>query len=139
MLCFLLMTLQIGFKPVYYPLPKLKQCLCLVKDPVGLNAPEIQSSLHLWGKKYVGWSGPTILEWLAEHLRYIRLNQPEKSGLATRCLKYKHQPMFHSTFIISRTDRFWNRVILGTIFISTEFLEVNREMGQDLSTFEDVA
>lgn len=69
---------KVHFKPVFHPANKIRQLLCPVKRLCGPK-----SSRHL----------PCICctESLTENSRYIRLRQPEKSGLAEHCISLGHQ------------------------------------------------
>lgn len=73
------------------------------------------------------------MERVAVHAKYIRLNQPDKSGLAEHCLFNKHQPDFESMNVITKTEGFGNKIILEGISIHLEHRAVNRDTGFNLS------
>lgn len=64
-----------------------------------------------------------------QHARYIRLEQPEKSGLAEHCLENNHTPPFDLMQILSRTWGLLKRMIMESIEIHLSPLSVNTVLG----------
>lgn len=61
-----------------------------------------------------------MTEQIKGHERYIRLNQPERSGLAEHSLVHQHIPLFESMAVLSGTENLWSRGIMDAIFIYNE-------------------
>jgi hypothetical protein len=70
---------------------------------------------------------------LKEHLRYIRLENPEKSAMAEHNVDLGHRIQFHNTSILATKARYMDRIVREVFEIELQPNNMNREVGFCLS------
>lgn len=126
---------KVHFKFIFWPDTQIRQLLCPVKDDMRLRVPGIDRVPCICGgNAYVGKTGKSVTEILAEHSRYIWLHQLEKSGLAEHCILLGLQPQWEQ---VERSYQKW--IVLGTVWFGIKFdpsktWTVNRDAGYTLRT-----
>lgn len=76
-----------------------------------------RSLLHwtwMW-QTFIGQTGRSVNEQCKEHLRYIRLSQADKSGVAQHARQTGHNMQLASTVMLMKIDNFWQRIIRESI------------------------
>jgi hypothetical protein len=88
-----------------------------VKDDPGLKIPGVYSIPCECGKTYIGQTKRTIKTRRKEHIRHLRLGQPEKSAVAQHALETGHKIEFNNTCRLARTKGYMDRIIKEAIEI----------------------
>lgn len=106
-----------GLTPLYHPFNTLGDWLAPVKYGLGLCIPGVYQISWSRGQPYIGQTGRIITERIKQDSLYIRLKQPEKSGLAEHCMQCNHQPLFDANRLLSKEEGFRQRLIIEAIYI----------------------
>jgi hypothetical protein len=82
-----------NIKTVHVPKKKNRQLLRTAKDDLGLKIPGVYRIPCECGcgKVYIGQTGRSVEARCKQHMRHIRLDQPEKSAVAERSINTGHQ------------------------------------------------
>jgi hypothetical protein len=80
-----------NIKKVHVPKKKDRQLFRTVKDDLGLKILGVYRILCERGEVYIGQTGRSIEARCKEHMRHIRLDQPEKSAVAEHSINTRHQ------------------------------------------------
>jgi hypothetical protein len=107
--------------------------LRMVKDDLGVKVPGVYRIPCECGKVYVGQTGRSIETRCKEHMRHIRLDQPEKSAVAEHSVNTGHQIDFSNITILDRTSGYMDRVVKEAIHIRLNKENFNRDNGFYLS------
>jgi hypothetical protein len=86
------------------------------EDP-GLKIPGVYGIPCECGKTYIGQTNRTIETRCKEHMRHLRLGQPDKSALAQHALETGHRVEFNKTCRLARTKGYMDRIIKEVIEI----------------------
>jgi hypothetical protein len=81
------------------------------------------------GKVYVGQTGRTIEIRCKEHMRYIRLYQPQKSVVAENIFETGHNIDFSNTSILDKATTYMDRAIKEAIEIMPHSRNLNTDRG----------
>jgi hypothetical protein len=97
--------------------PAKKTCHMLrpVKDDPGLKIPGVYGIPYECGKTYIGQTKRTIEKRRKEHIRQLRLGQPDKSAVAQHALETGHKIEFNNTCRLARTKGYMDRIIKEAI------------------------
>ncbi|XP_046408835.1 uncharacterized protein LOC124173380 [Ischnura elegans] len=118
---------------IHLPPPKLRDYLVRAKDPVGLKTPGVYRVPCECGEAYIGETGCTIETRLKEHKRHLRLGQPEKSAIAEHSIQHDHVIQFDDTEILTRSTKYWDRVVKEAIEIRLDHKNFDRDAGYAIS------
>jgi hypothetical protein len=103
-----------------------------VKDDLGLKVPGVYRISCECGKVYVGQTGRSIETRCKEHMKHIRLDQPEKSAVAEHSANTGHQIDFSNITILDRTSGYMDRIVKEAIHIRLNKENFNRDNGFNL-------
>lgn len=78
-----------------------------VKDPLGLNVPEVYKIPYMCGAWYIGQTGRIVNIRANEHQRHVRFGNTEKSALAHHCWMAGHHIQFDRTELLYKSPS-WN-------------------------------
>jgi hypothetical protein len=81
----------------------------------------------------MGQTGRSIETRCKEHMRYIRLHQPQKSAVAEHSVNTGHQIDFSNITILDRTLGYMERIMKEAIHIRLNKENFNRDNGFNLS------
>jgi hypothetical protein len=81
-----------------------------VKDDLGLKVPGMYRIPCECGREYVGQTGRSIEARCKEHIRHIRLKQPDKSIVAEHNFNTGHRTDFSSTSVLDKTAGYMDRL-----------------------------
>jgi hypothetical protein len=104
-----------------------------VKDKLDLKVAGIYCVPCECGKVYIGQTGGTIEARCKEHMRHIRLGQPEKSAVAEHRFHSGHNIDFSSVSILNKVTGFMDRIIKEAIEIRLHPRNFNTDGGFTLS------
>jgi hypothetical protein len=104
-----------------------------VKDDPGLKIPGVYGIPCECGKTYIGQTNRTIETRRKEHMRHLRLGQPDKSAIAQHALETGHRVEFNNTCRLARTKGYMDRIIKDAIEIKLHPDNINRDGGHILS------
>ncbi|KAK5650384.1 hypothetical protein RI129_001413 [Pyrocoelia pectoralis] len=98
-----------NIKTIFIPTKKISEFLRSPKDPLDpLTASGVYKILCSCGLVYIGTTKRSFLTRRKEHMRFCRLNQPEKSAIAEHALNnLSHDILFDNMKILSRTSNFY--------------------------------
>jgi hypothetical protein len=85
------------------------------------------------GKTYIGQTNRTIKTRRKEHMRHLRLGQPDKSAVAQHALETGHRVEFNKTCRLARTKGYMDRIIKEAIEIKLHPDNINRDGGYILN------
>jgi predicted GIY-YIG superfamily endonuclease len=88
----------------------LRDHLVKAKDPCGLATPRVYQIPCECGNVYLGETGRTIATRIKEHLRHLKLCQPEKSAVAEHSISENHANQWEDVKVISREKKYWERI-----------------------------
>jgi hypothetical protein len=89
-----------NIKMIHIPARKSTHMLGSVKDKLGLKVPGIYHIPCECSKVYVGQTGRTIETRCKEHMRHIRLGQPDKSAVVEHSIEAGHNIDFNNIMIL---------------------------------------
>jgi hypothetical protein len=98
------------------PKQKTRQLLRTVKDDLDLKIPGVYRIPCECGKVYIGRTGRYIEVRCKEHMRHIRLDQPEKSEVAEHSINTGHQIDFNIS-VLDRASGYMDRLFKEVIQI----------------------
>jgi hypothetical protein len=85
------------------------------------------------GKVYIGQTGRSIEATCKEHMRHIRLDQPEKSAVAEHRINARHKIDFNNVSVLDRASGYMDRLVKEAIQISLNQNNINRDNGFTLT------
>jgi hypothetical protein len=115
-----------------FPAKKTCHMLRSVNDDPGLKIPGEYGIPCECGKTYIGQTNRTIETGRNEHMRHLRLGQPDKSAVAQHALETGHRVEFNTTCRLARTKGYMDRIIKEAIEIKLH-PDINRDGGYILS------
>jgi hypothetical protein len=121
-----------NIKTVHVPKKKNRQLLRTAKDDLGLKIPGVYHIPCECGKVYIGQTGRSIEARCKEHMRHIRLDQPEKS-VAEHSINTGHQIDFNNVSVLDRASGYVDCLVKEAIQISLNQNNFNRDNGFALS------
>jgi hypothetical protein len=104
-----------------------------VKDDLGLKVHGVYQILCECGRVYVGQTGRSIEARYKEHMRHVRLKQPDKSAVAEHNFKTGHHIDFSSISVLDKTTGYMDRLVKEAIEIQLSTGNFNRDGGFMLS------
>jgi hypothetical protein len=104
-----------NIKTIHVPRKKNIHMLRPVKDDLGLKVPVVYRIPCECGEIYVGQTGGSIEARCKEHLRHIRLEQPEKSAVAEHSINTGHRIDFSSTSVLDKAAGYMDRLMKEAI------------------------
>jgi hypothetical protein len=104
-----------------------------VKDDLGLKVPGVYRIPCECGEVYVGQTGRSMEARCKQHMRHIRLEQPEKSAVAEHSINTSHRIDFSSTPVLEKTAGYMDRLVKEAIEIRLNTRNFNRDDGFTLS------
>jgi hypothetical protein len=104
-------------KTVHVPIKKSRQLLKTAIDHLGLKIPVVYRIPCECGKVYIGQTGRSIETKYKEHIRHIRLDQPEKSAVAEHSINAVHKIDFNNVSVLERASGFMDRLVKEAIQI----------------------
>jgi hypothetical protein len=104
-----------------------------VKDDLSLKFPGVYRIPCECGKVYVGQARRSIETRCKEHMRHIRLDQPEKSAVAEHSVNTGHQIDFSNITILDRISGYVDRLMKEAIHIRQNKENFSRDNGLNLS------
>jgi hypothetical protein len=121
-----------NIKTVHVPKKKNRQLLRTAKDDLGLKIPAVYHILCECGKVYIGQTGRSREARCKEHMRHIRLDQPEKSAVAEHSINAGHQIDFN-ILVLDRASGYTDRLVREAIQIRPNQNNFNRDNDFTLS------
>jgi hypothetical protein len=115
-----------NIKAIHVPRKKNIHRLRPVKDDLGLKVLGVYRILYECGEVYVGQTGRSIEARSKEHLRHVRLEQPEKSAMADHSTSTGHRIDFSSTSALDKTAGYMDRLVKEATEIRLNFNNFNR-------------
>jgi hypothetical protein len=103
------------------------------KEDLGLKIPGVYRIPCECGKVYIGQTGRSIEARCKEHMRHIRLDQPEKSAVAEHSINTGHQIDFNSVSVLDTASGYMDRLVKEAIEIRLNHKNFNRDSGFTLS------
>lgn len=79
---------------------KIKQCMHILKDSLGLNAPGVYNIPYSWGHSYIEQTVRTVVIREAEKKHYLPLGNIDKSAVVLHRWNIGHMINFKETTII---------------------------------------
>jgi hypothetical protein len=119
-------------KTVHVPVKKSRQLLRTAKEDLGLKIPGVYRIPCECGKVYIGQTGRSIDTRCKEHIRHIRLDQPEKSAVAEHSINAVHKIDFNNVSVLDRASGYIDRLFKEAIQIRLN-QNINRDNGFTLS------
>jgi hypothetical protein len=104
-----------------------------VNDELGFKAVGIYCVPCKFGEDYIGQIGRIMEARCKEHMRHIRLGQPEESAVAEHRFDSGHNIDFSSLSILNKASGFMDRIIKEAIEIRLHPKNFNRDSGFTLS------
>jgi hypothetical protein len=114
------------------PKQKTRQLLRTVKDDLDLKIPGVYRIPCECGKVYIGQTGRSIETRCKEHMRDIRLDQPEKTEVAEHSINTGHQIDFNVS-VLDRASGYMDRLVKEVIQIRLKHKNFNKDNGFTLS------
>jgi hypothetical protein len=103
------------------------------KNDLGLKIPDVYRIPCECGKVYIGQTGRSIEARCKEHMRHIRLDQPEKSAVAENSINAGHKIDFNIISVLDRASGYMDRLVKEVIQIRLNKNNINRDNGFTLS------
>jgi hypothetical protein len=100
-----------------------------VKDDLDLKEPGLYRIPCECGEVYVGQTGRSTETRCKEHVRHIRLEQPEKSAVAEHSINSGHRIAFSSTSVLDKAAGYVDRLVKGASENRLNFNNFNRDGG----------
>jgi hypothetical protein len=85
------------------------------------------------GKVYISQTGRSIEARCKEHMRHIRLDQPEKSVVVEHSINTGHQIDFNIISVLDRASGYMDRLVKQAFQIRLNYKNFNRDSGFTLS------
>jgi hypothetical protein len=126
------LLIKYNIKTVHMPIKKNRQLLRTAKDDLGLKIPGVYHIRCKCGKVYIGQTGRSIEARCKEHMRHIRLDQPEKSMVAEHSINARLQIDF-SVSVLDRALGYMDCLVKEAIQIRLNQNNINRDNGFTLS------
>jgi hypothetical protein len=104
-----------------------------VKYDPGLKVPGVYDIPCECKKTYIGQTSRTIEARRKEHMRHLKLGQPDKSAVAQHAMETGHRIEFNNTSRPARTKRNMDRIVKEAIKIQVNPNNINRDGGYVLS------
>jgi hypothetical protein len=114
------------------PIKKNRQLLRTAKDDLGLKIPGVYCIPCECGKVYIGHTGRFIEARCKEHMRHIRLSQPEKSVVAEYSINTGHKVDFNVS-VFGRASGYMDCFVKEATQIRLNQNNINRDNGFTLN------
>jgi hypothetical protein len=122
-----------NIKTVHIPAIKDMHLLRPTKDNLGLRVAGIYCIPCECSKAYIGQAGRTIEARRKEHMRHVRLQQPEKSTVAEQSIDTAHRIDFNDTSKLCTPTRYMDRLVKDAIEIRLHPNNFNTDEGFSVS------
>lgn len=120
-----------NIKAVARPPLKIKHLMCIMKDPLGLNAPGIYNTPCSCGQ-----SGTTVVIRETEHKHHLCLRNVDKSAVALHGWNTGHTIKFEETVLLYRSSNWIERTIQESLEIQLCPYTMNKEDGLTMTINE---
>jgi predicted GIY-YIG superfamily endonuclease len=104
-----------NIKTVHNPWKKNIHMLRPVKDDLGLKVHGVYRIPCECDKAYAGQTGRFIEARCKEHIRHVRLKEPDKSTVVEHNFNTRHRTDFSSTSVLDKTTGYIDRLVKEAI------------------------